>query len=29
MTQNLLGMSFINRLSGFQLSGGRLNMVQN
>ncbi len=29
MTQNLLGMSFINRLSGFQLSGGRLDMVQN
>ena len=28
MTQNLLGMSFINRLSGFQLSGGRLDMVQ-
>ncbi|WP_088346927.1 MULTISPECIES: TIGR02281 family clan AA aspartic protease [Rhodomicrobium] len=28
MTQNLLGMSFINRLSGFELSGGRLNMVQ-
>lgn len=29
MTQNLLGMSFISRLSGFQLSGGRLTMVQN
>ena len=29
MTQNLLGMSFINRLSGFELSGGRLIMVQN
>jgi clan AA aspartic protease (TIGR02281 family) len=29
MTQNLLGMSFISRLSGFQLSGGRLLMVQN
>ncbi len=28
MTQNLLGMSFINRLAGFELSGGRLNMVQ-
>lgn len=28
MTQNLLGMSFINRLSGFQLSGGRLVMLQ-
>lgn len=28
MTQNLLGMSFINRLSGFQLSGGRLVMMQ-
>lgn len=28
MNQNLLGMSFINRLSGFELSGGRLNMVQ-
>jgi clan AA aspartic protease (TIGR02281 family) len=29
MTQNLLGMSFINRLSGFELRGGRLLMVQN
>ncbi len=29
MTQNLLGMSFISRLSGFELSGGRLNLVQN
>jgi aspartyl protease family protein len=28
MTQNLLGMSFINRLSGFELSGGRLVMLQ-
>jgi aspartyl protease family protein len=28
MTQNLLGMSFINRLSGFELRGGRLLMVQ-
>ncbi len=28
MTQNLLGMSFISRLAGFQLSGGRLNMEQ-
>lgn len=28
MTQNLLGMSFINRLAGFELSGGRLVMVQ-
>jgi aspartyl protease family protein len=28
MTQNLLGMSFINRLSGFQLSDGRLVMSQ-
>jgi aspartyl protease family protein len=29
MTQNLLGMSFINKLSGFELRGGRLLMVQN
>ena len=29
MTQNLLGMSFISRLSGFELSGGRLNLLQN
>ena len=29
MAQNLLGMSFINRLSGFELRGGRLLMVQN
>lgn len=29
MTQNLLGMSFISRLSGFELSGGLLSMVQN
>ncbi len=29
MTQNLLGMSFISRLSGFELRGGRLEMVQN
>jgi clan AA aspartic protease (TIGR02281 family) len=29
MTQNLLGMSFINRLAGFELRGGRLLMVQN
>lgn len=29
MTQNLLGMSFISRLSGFELRGGRLLMVQN
>jgi clan AA aspartic protease (TIGR02281 family) len=29
MTQNLLGMSFIKRLSGFELSGGMLDMVQN
>lgn len=29
MTQNLLGMSFIKRLSGFELSGGLLDMVQN
>lgn len=28
MTQNLLGMSFISRLAGFELSGGRLNMEQ-
>lgn len=28
MTQNLLGMSFINRLGGFELSGGRLVMLQ-
>lgn len=28
MTQNLLGMSFISRLTGFELSGGRLNMEQ-
>jgi clan AA aspartic protease (TIGR02281 family) len=28
MTQNLLGMSFINRLSGFELSGGKLVMAQ-
>lgn len=28
MTQNLLGMSFINRLGGFELSGGRLSMEQ-
>jgi clan AA aspartic protease (TIGR02281 family) len=28
MSQNLLGMSFINRLAGFQLSRGRLNMEQ-
>jgi clan AA aspartic protease (TIGR02281 family) len=28
MTQNLLGMSFISRLSGFELRGGRLLMVQ-
>jgi clan AA aspartic protease (TIGR02281 family) len=28
MTQNLLGMSFINRLAGFELSGGRLNLQQ-
>ncbi len=29
MTQNLLGMSFISRLSGFELSGGLLKIVQN
>lgn len=29
MPQNLLGMSFIKRLSGFQLSGNLLNIVQN
>ncbi len=29
MTQNLLGMTFISRLSGFELSGGLLNLVQN
>jgi aspartyl protease family protein len=29
MTQNLLGMSFIRRLSGFELSGELLNMTQN
>jgi predicted aspartyl protease len=29
MTQNLLGMSFIRRLSGFELTGGLLSMVQN
>ncbi len=29
MTQNLLGMSFISRLTGFELSGGTLQMVQN
>jgi clan AA aspartic protease (TIGR02281 family) len=29
MTQNLLGMSFIRRLSGFELTGSLLNMVQN
>lgn len=28
MTQNLLGMSFIRRLSGFELTGGLLSMVQ-
>lgn len=28
MTQNLLGMSFINRLGGFELSGGKLVMLQ-
>lgn len=28
MTQNLLGMSFIRRLSGFELSGGMLDIVQ-
>ena len=28
MTQNLLGMSFISGLAGFELSGGRLNMEQ-
>ena len=29
MSQNLLGMSFIRRLSGFELTGGLLSMVQN
>ena len=29
MTQNLLGMTFISRLSGFELRGGQLNIVQN
>jgi predicted aspartyl protease len=29
MAQNLLGMTFISRLSGFELSGGQLNIVQN
>jgi clan AA aspartic protease (TIGR02281 family) len=29
MTQNLLGMSFIRRLAGFELSGEMLNMTQN
>jgi clan AA aspartic protease (TIGR02281 family) len=28
MTQNLLGMSFINRLAGFELKGGQLVMLQ-
>ncbi|MEJ2118243.1 MAG: TIGR02281 family clan AA aspartic protease, partial [Alphaproteobacteria bacterium] len=29
MTQNLLGMSFISRLSNFELKGGTLVMIQN
>ena len=29
MAQNLLGMTFISRLSGFELSGGQLNIMQN
>jgi aspartyl protease family protein len=28
MTQNLLGMSFIKQLSGFELNGGRLTMIE-